>query len=64
MSKLDPYFGEFGGQYVPEILIPALNQLEDAFIAAQDDAEFIKEFHDLLKKLCRSSDGANPLQKS
>ncbi|HDN2510039.1 MULTISPECIES: tryptophan synthase subunit beta [Providencia] len=49
MSKLDPYFGEFGGQYVPEILIPALNQLEDAFIAAQDDAEFIKEFHDLLK---------------
>ncbi len=49
MSKLDPYFGEFGGQYVPEILIPALNQLEDAFITAQDDAEFIKEFHDLLK---------------
>ncbi|WP_369311058.1 tryptophan synthase subunit beta [Providencia rettgeri] len=49
MSKLDPYFGEFGGQYVPEILIPALNQLEDAFIAAQDDAEFIAEFHDLLK---------------
>lgn len=49
MSKLDPYFGEFGGQYVPEILIPALNQLEDAFIAAQDDADFIKEFHDLLK---------------
>lgn len=49
MSKLDPYFGEFGGQYVPEILIPALNQLEDAFIAAQNDAEFIREFHDLLK---------------
>ncbi len=49
MSKLDPYFGEFGGQYVPEILIPALNQLEDAFIDAQNDAEFIREFHDLLK---------------
>lgn len=49
MSKLDPYFGEFGGQYVPEILIPALNQLEDAFIAAQNDDEFIREFHDLLK---------------
>ncbi|EHZ6873722.1 tryptophan synthase subunit beta [Providencia rettgeri] len=49
MSKLDPYFGEFGGQYVPEILIPALNQLEDAFIDAQDDDEFIREFHDLLK---------------
>ncbi|QLQ63058.1 MULTISPECIES: tryptophan synthase subunit beta [Providencia] len=49
MSKLDPYFGEFGGQYVPEILIPALNQLEDAFIDAQNDDEFIREFHDLLK---------------
>ncbi len=49
MSKLDPYFGEFGGQYVPEILIPALNQLEDAFIDAQGDPEFLKEFHDLLK---------------
>ncbi|MGO2304541.1 MAG: tryptophan synthase subunit beta [Providencia sp.] len=49
MSKLDPYFGEFGGQYVPEILIPALNQLEDAFIEAQSDAAFLKEFHDLLK---------------
>ncbi|WP_272692207.1 tryptophan synthase subunit beta [Providencia sp. PROV064] len=49
MSKLDPYFGEFGGQYVPEILIPALNQLEDAFIDAQNDPQFIKEFHDLLK---------------
>ncbi|MEX6211190.1 tryptophan synthase subunit beta [Providencia huaxiensis] len=49
MSKLDPYFGEFGGQYVPEILIPALNQLEDAFIEAQNDASFLQEFHDLLK---------------
>ncbi|MEQ4776973.1 tryptophan synthase subunit beta [Providencia huaxiensis] len=49
MNKLDPYFGEFGGQYVPEILIPALNQLEDAFIDAQNDDEFIREFHDLLK---------------
>ncbi|WP_285315650.1 tryptophan synthase subunit beta [Providencia rettgeri] len=49
MSKLDPYFGEFGGQYVPEILIPALNQLEDAFIDAQNNDEFIREFHDLLK---------------
>ncbi|QXB92027.1 tryptophan synthase subunit beta [Providencia rettgeri] len=49
MSKLDPYFGEFGGQYAPEILIPALNQLEDAFIEAQNDASFLQEFHDLLK---------------
>ena len=49
MSKLNPYFGEFGGQFVPQILIPALEQLEDAFIAAQEDPEFQREFTDLLQ---------------
>ncbi|MEI9597965.1 tryptophan synthase subunit beta [Moellerella wisconsensis] len=49
MSKLNPYFGEFGGQYVPEILIPALNELEQAFIDAQNDPSFQQEFQDLLK---------------
>lgn len=38
--KLNPYFGRFGGQFVPEILIPALDQLEEAFIAAKDDPTF------------------------
>lgn len=49
MRKLDPYFGEFGGQFVPELLIPALDQLEAEFIKAQNDPEFQKEFVDLLK---------------
>ncbi|NAX46958.1 tryptophan synthase subunit beta [Photobacterium halotolerans] len=49
MSKLDPYFGEFGGQFVPQILVPALDQLEDAFIDAQKDPAFEKEFIGLLK---------------
>lgn len=49
MSKLDPYFGEFGGQYVPEILIPALNQLEDAFIEAQTIRHLLKNFMISLK---------------
>lgn len=40
MGKLNPYFGQFGGQYVPEILIPALNELEQAFIEAQQDDTF------------------------
>ena len=48
MSKLDAYFGEFGGQFVPQILVPALNQLEDEFIKAQKDPEFQKEFTELL----------------
>ncbi len=49
MAILDAYFGEFGGQYVPELLIPALDQLEKAFVEAKDDPEFQAEFMDLLK---------------
>lgn len=49
MSKLDAYFGKFGGQYVPQILIPVLDELEEAFISANNDPEFLKEFDDLLK---------------
>ncbi|UDG80201.1 tryptophan synthase subunit beta [Candidatus Steffania adelgidicola] len=48
MTRLDPYFGEFGGMYVPEILMPPLLQLEDAFISAQGDPTFHSEFHNLL----------------
>jgi tryptophan synthase beta chain len=48
MNKLDPKFGDFGGMYVPELLIPALDQLEQAFIDAQKDPEFQTEFMDLL----------------
>ncbi|MGR5062667.1 tryptophan synthase subunit beta [Photobacterium sp. DNB22_13_2] len=49
MSKINAYFGDFGGQYVPQILVPALDQLEAAFTEAQQDPEFQKEFIDLLK---------------
>jgi len=49
MNKLDSKFGEFGGMYVPELLIPALDQLEAAFIEAQDDPEFQQQFLSLLK---------------
>jgi tryptophan synthase beta chain len=50
MAKLDAYFGEYGGQFVPQILVPALDQLEQAFIDAQADPEFQKEFVELLKE--------------
>lgn len=49
MAKLNAYFGEYGGQYVPQILMPALDQLEQAFIDAQQDPAFAKELMDLLK---------------
>ncbi|NMF32761.1 tryptophan synthase subunit beta [Corynebacterium ammoniagenes] len=48
-TLLPAYFGEFGGQFVPESLIPALDQLEQAFVDAMDDESFQKELADLLR---------------
>jgi tryptophan synthase beta chain len=48
-KTLSKKFGEYGGQYVPETLIPALNELEQAYVRLKDDAEYVAEFHHLLK---------------
>jgi len=42
-------FGKYGGQYVPETLMPALEELEQAFDMAQQDESFQREFEELLK---------------
>jgi tryptophan synthase beta chain len=41
-------FGQFGGKYVPETLIPALDELEDAYAAAQSDPAFREELSTML----------------
>lgn len=41
-------FGRFGGTFVPEILMPALEDLEAAFVAARDDPPFVAELGSLL----------------
>ena len=46
--RLNGRFGRFGGCYVPEILVPALEQLEEAFLDAQQDPEFTAALNDLL----------------
>ncbi|MEO5971995.1 MAG: tryptophan synthase subunit beta [Sphingomicrobium sp.] len=46
--RLSGRFGRFGGTYVPEILMPALEQLEAAFLDAQADPAFTAELGDLL----------------
>ncbi|HEX8655043.1 MAG TPA: tryptophan synthase subunit beta [Allosphingosinicella sp.] len=48
--QLSGRFGAYGGAYVPEILMPALEELEAAFLAAQQDAAFQAELHGLLTK--------------
>jgi tryptophan synthase beta chain len=43
----DGRFGEFGGRYVPEALMAALNELEREWEAARDDEAFVAELDDL-----------------
>lgn len=47
-SLLPTKFGPYGGQFVPETLMPALIELESAFIQAQNDPLFQQEYDRLL----------------
>jgi tryptophan synthase beta chain len=48
--RLSGRFGAFGGAYVPEILVPAVEQLEAAFLDASADPAFRAELDELLAK--------------
>jgi tryptophan synthase beta chain len=48
-STTDDRFGAYGGRYVPETLIAALDELEDAYAAARRDESFEQELRDLLE---------------
>jgi tryptophan synthase beta chain len=65
---MDGRFGRFGGCFVPEILVPALEELEAAFLEAEQDAAFQAELQELLATYagrptpltrCRNIVGAN-----
>jgi tryptophan synthase beta chain len=43
-------FGQYGGRYVPETLMPALLELEDAYLKARKDRRFQAEFNHYLKR--------------
>ena len=43
-------FGEYGGQYVPETLMPAIMELEKVYAKVRQDRSFQKEFHDCLRQ--------------
>src|SRR5229473_1177927 len=45
-------FGAYGGRYVPETLMAALEELEAAYAEAQKDAAFQAELDDLLRNYC------------
>jgi tryptophan synthase beta chain len=44
------YFGDYGGKFVPEILIPAITALEEEYKIAQKDPEFLRKYHELLEE--------------
>ena len=45
-----PYYGPYGGAFIPEILVPAVRELEAAYEAAIADADFMREFDHLLRE--------------
>ena len=49
ISEKSGRFGEYGGQYIPETLMNAVQELEKAYLFYRDDPAFQKEFTDLLK---------------
>ncbi len=48
--KYDGKFGKYGGIYIPELLIPAIEELEEAFYKFKDDEKFIKELEFYLRE--------------
>ena len=48
-KSLPTKFGDYGGQFVPETLVPALAELESAYLHYRDDPKFQAEFDHLLK---------------
>jgi tryptophan synthase beta chain len=49
VSTIEHRFGRYGGQYVPETLMPALSELEQAWIVAREDPAYRQELDQLLR---------------
>ncbi|MFW5998313.1 MAG: tryptophan synthase subunit beta [Halanaerobiaceae bacterium] len=43
------YFGKYGGQFIPEVLRPALQELENVYFKLKNDSDFQNKFQGLLK---------------
>lgn len=52
-SKFNPdangYYGEFGGAFIPEMLVPNITELRENYLQIIESEEFRKEFHQLLR---------------
>ena len=48
--KYDGRFGKYGGVYAPELLMPAIEEVEEGFYKFMEDEKFQKEYHKYLKE--------------
>lgn len=48
MKKINNQFGEFGGKYIPETLMPLINELEEKYFQLRNDKNFQSELNKLL----------------
>jgi tryptophan synthase beta chain len=56
-------FGEFGGRFVPEALMPACLELEAAFTEAWNDTAFVDEYHTVLRQFAGRPTPVTPLTR-
>ncbi|WP_121020358.1 tryptophan synthase subunit beta [Helicobacter vulpis] len=62
MSESQAYFGEFGGCFVPEILVPALQELGEAFEECVGDRAFQESFKTLLRDFVGRPSALTPVK--
>jgi tryptophan synthase beta chain len=56
-------FGDFGGRFVPEALMPACLELEAAFTEAWSDEHFVNEYHTVLREFAGRPTPVTPLTR-
>jgi tryptophan synthase beta chain len=52
VTTVEHRFGPYGGQYVPETLMPALVELEAAWLAAREDRAYLDQLEGLRRDYC------------
>jgi hypothetical protein len=57
------HFGDFGGRFVPEALMPACLELETAFVDAWSDPVFLEEYERVLRQFAGRPTPVTPLDR-
>ncbi len=63
LDSPDGYFGHYGGCFVPEVLLPGLQEIAAAFEHAKNDPDFGAEFHAVLNEFAGRPTAFTPLPR-